>query len=112
MRAPNAGDAQRSRAWAGRCSPEARSPDLPFKHFAQRGFEFFLLSKRIHIRPPAMLRERKPLDRHSHISHADRVSIPEGDQVAPAAGTLKSAPPKGIVNSDWQSEPGTKKMRV
>ena len=26
-----------------------------------------------------MLRERKPLDRHSHIYRADRASIPEGE---------------------------------
>ena len=52
----DAGDAQRSRAWAGRhlhrtalgavqvCSPDAHSPNLPLKHFAQRGFKFFLIS--------------------------------------------------------------------
>jgi hypothetical protein len=30
-----------------------------FKHFS--GFKFFLLPSRVHARPSAMLRERKPL---------------------------------------------------
>ena len=33
------------------------------KHFAQRGFEFFPLPNRIHVRPSAVLRERQPLVR-------------------------------------------------
>ena len=32
-----------------------------FKHFAKRGFEFFLLPSIVHARSAAMLRERKPL---------------------------------------------------
>jgi hypothetical protein len=48
----DAGELQRSRAWSGRCSPEAHSPDLRlFKHFS--GFEFSLLPSRVHTRHSA-----------------------------------------------------------
>ena len=68
----DAGEPQRSCAGMG----DGRSGLLPrpivtiFKHFAQRGFEFFLLPSRVHARPSAMLppsgtmRERKPLGRY------------------------------------------------
>ena len=37
-RAPDAGDAQRSRAWAGRCSLDAHSPNLRQTFFWLDGF--------------------------------------------------------------------------
>ena len=44
------------------------------KHFASRGFEFFLLPSTIHDRRNAMLRERKPLERG--VAFPYRVQLP------------------------------------
>jgi len=66
---------QRSCAGMG----DGRSGLLPrliiavFEHFAKRRLEFSLLPSIVHAHPAAMLRERKLVDRHSHIYRADRV---------------------------------------
>jgi hypothetical protein len=48
------------------------------KHFAQRGFGFFLLPSRVHARPSAMLRERKSLGAGSEI--ANKIFSESGSQ--------------------------------
>jgi len=90
----DAGDAQRSCAWAGRhlhpiclanracgavqvCSPEAHSPDL--RHASRKHFlrvSLFLLGWGSPVRPSAMLRERKSLARWSN-TRTYRFSAPD-----------------------------------